>query len=563
MRILFILTFALSQFINAQTPYPQDYFISPLDIPIVLSGTFAELRSNHFHSGMDIKTQHREGLSVYASADGYVSRIKISRYGYGKALYVTHPNGYTTVYAHLQKFNPKIEKYIKEKQYEKESFEIEVFPTASELLVSQKELIAYSGNTGGSGGPHLHFEIRDKSERPMNPMLFGIDTQDTTHPIVSSLYLYTLKDDGTINNNVEKQRLRLIPQTTGDYLVEPIIAYGKIGLGISTTDRQDLAANKNGVYNIQTFNNGSKNFELDFRRFSFDETRHINRLIDYSHYKSKKERIQKLFIEPNTPLSLYNNVLDNGILNIQDSTSSVFKIKVNDFKGNDTWVTINIDGKKSETPLTKKELSTPHFVQWNQSCKIDFKGISINIPSNTFYDSFYLEATTSNDTLYLGEDIIPAKKYFTIDFDISKYNEIDKNYLYIAELIGYNNNYPSYITTNRKGNTLSGRTRNLGTYTLALDNTPPSITPNNFEDGKWMSNYRFLKVKIHDSESGISNYRATINGKWILMEYDYKTKMLVYDFNDGVITDTKNNLKIIVTDNVGNSSTFEATIYRK
>ena len=161
--------------LNSQNNYPQNYFANPLEVPLVLSGSFAELRSNHFHSGLDIKTQQREGLKVLASADGFVSRIKIAHFGYGKALYITHPNGYTTVYGHLQKFSPEIEAYIKKQQYEKESFEVELFPSAETLIVTKGNLVAYSGNTGGSGGPHLHFEIRDKEERPMNPMLFGID----------------------------------------------------------------------------------------------------------------------------------------------------------------------------------------------------------------------------------------------------------------------------------------------------------------------------------------------------------------------------------------------------
>ncbi|NND10141.1 MAG: M23 family metallopeptidase, partial [Flavobacteriaceae bacterium] len=165
MRILGVVFLLCHSFGIAQSKYPQDYFRKPLDIPLVLSGTFAELRSNHFHSGLDIKTKQREGLKVYASAPGYVSRIKISHWGYGKALYITHPNGYTSVYAHLQKFSEKIEEYVKEKQYEKESFTLELFPSAEELQIESDEIVAFSGNTGGSGGPHLHFEIRDNKER--------------------------------------------------------------------------------------------------------------------------------------------------------------------------------------------------------------------------------------------------------------------------------------------------------------------------------------------------------------------------------------------------------------
>jgi len=341
LKILFLF---LIHFSIAQTPYPQDYFRSPLDVTLILSGTFAELRSNHFHSGLDIKTQQREGLNVYAAAEGYVSRIKISHYGYGKALYITHPNGYTTVYAHLKKFAPRVEDYIKKLQYEKESFEIEVFPDIETLPIASDEIVAYSGNTGGSGGPHLHFEIRDKEEHPINPMLFGIDIQDSQPPKIISAFAYPISSDAHINESTELTKLRLKEENNGTYTVENIKAYGKIGFGIETYDRQDLAANKNGVSNIQTFFNGNKNFEIDFKRFSFDETQHLNRLIDYEYYENENTRIQKLFVQQNNPLSLYKDVDSNGYVQVEDSTSSVYKVRVKDFKDNDYCITINIKG---------------------------------------------------------------------------------------------------------------------------------------------------------------------------------------------------------------------------
>lgn len=561
MRLILIFALFISLITGAQNIYPQDYFVKPLDIPLVLSGTFAELRSNHFHSGLDIKTQHQTGLKVKAVASGYVSRIKVSHYGYGKALYITHPNGYTSVYAHLQRFSPTIEAYVKKHQYEKESYEIELFPKSNELLLEKSELVAYSGNSGGSGGPHLHFEIRDNAERPINPMLFGMDVIDTTKPIVTSIYAYPISENASVNQSNTKQKLNLIPTKNGDYIVKDIEAFGKIAFGIASTDRQDMAANRNGVSQIQTFLNGSKNFEIDFKRFSFDETKHINKLIDYEHYKTKKERVQKLF-KDNNPLSIYNNLKDDGYITIVDSTYSVYKIRVSDFKNNDTWVTISIKGDKSKVVKPKDKKTTPHFIHANASSHLNEGNISVDFYKNTFYENLYLDFKVKNDTLTLHEDIVPLKKSFNINFDISKYNNEDKNKLYIARLVGYKN-YPYYITTQRKDNILIATTKILGKHALAIDTIKPIIKPVNFKKDQWLSKYRYLKVKINDTESGISNYRATINDKWILMEYDYKTKTLTHDFNDGCITETKNNLKVIVTDNVGNSSTFESLFYRK
>jgi len=546
----------------SQAEYPKDFFRNPLDIPLILAGNFAELRSNHFHSGLDIKTDNHEGLNVYSVGDGYVSRIKVSFFGYGKAIYITHPNGYTSVYGHLKKFSPKIEAYIKQLQYQKESYEVEVFPEPNEFPIVKSELIALSGNTGGSTAPHLHFEIRDNVERPINPMLFGLDIKDTRAPFVSKIYAYAKDENSLVNHSNTKIELRLIPDKKGNYTAEKVEAFGTIGFGISSNDKQDLAPNNNGLYNIQTFFNGNKSLEVDFRRFSFDESKHINRFIDYELYKTKKTSIQKLFVEKGNPLSLFKDVENDGYINVEDSTSSVYKIRIQDFKGNETWITIPIVGKKPEKTLTTENVRPDYFVVANQTTNFQKDKVSVYIPANTFYDDTYLDFDVKSDTLKLDKDIVPLQNNYSIYYDISNYKEEDKSKLYIAELRGYYKR-PNYIYTNRKGDSLVGRTNTLGTFTLETDNVKPKITPVNFSNDKWISKEQFLKVKISDDQSGISNYRATINGKWILMEYEYKTDMLTYDFDDKVISETKNNLKLIVTDNVGNSSTFEATFFRK
>ncbi len=547
----------------AQTEYPQDYFTAPLDIPLVLSGTFAELRSSHFHSGLDIKTQQKQGLKVYAAAEGYVSRIKISHYGYGKALYITHPNGYTTVYAHLQKFSNRLETYIKNCQYDKESFEIEVFPNSQELPIQPHEIIAYSGNTGDSGGPHLHFEIRDNAERPINPMLFGLNIKDTTAPYVTGVFAYPISKNAHINGKSERVRLRLIPKKDNIYEVEKIAAYGTIGFGVVTNDKQDLAPNNNGVSHITSYFNGNKCLEIDFKRFSFNESKHIKRFVDYDYQKNEKINIQKLFIQKNNPLSLFKNVDNEGYIEVEDSTASVYKVRILDFNKNEAWVHIPVKGNYDPTLInTPTDQSNKTIIYNGEATELKAGKITVNFNKNTVYEDSFINFEVNSDTLHLHEDKIPLQKNYYINYDISNYNKADKNKLFIAQLYGKYKT-PYYIYTKRKGNILTAGAKTFGTFALTLDTESPKITPTNFTDKKWISKYRYLELKITDNLSGISKYRATINGKWILMEYDYKTNSLTYDFNDKAVIAIKNEFKLIVTDNVGNSSTFEATFFRK
>ena len=565
MHRLIIILFTISCFFSnmsfGQHKPKEGHFIHPLKVPLVLSGTFGELRSNHFHSGIDIKTQQREGLEVVASASGRVSRIKIQRYGYGKALYLEHENGYTTVYAHLKRFSDIIEAYVKKQQYAKETYTIELFPKNEGLYFNQGDVIGYSGNSGSSGGPHLHFEIRDASERPMNPLLFGFDVKDTRKPLIQNVFAYAISDSAHVNQSQKKVKLKLYPQKEGGFKTNEVSAYGTIGFGIETVDRLDGAYNKNGVYNICTDYNGEKLFELDFSKFSFSETRYINRLIDYSHFKEERKRVQKLFKEQNNPLSILKNHNNNGFINVDDDLNGIYKIKVSDLEGNINTVSIPIKGTKDSIIHKDSICKTPHYIYHDQPYNFDENNISVYIPKHALYEDQYLNIEVSGDTISLHNDKVPLHKNITVKFDVSHYNAKDKEKLFISYL-GYKNT-PQYEKTYKKNNVFSTRTRALGKYTLTIDNDPPKITPVNFRDKKWLSNYKYLKVKITDDLSGIKNYRATINGKFILMEYDYKKDLLVYNFDDNINTETENNLKVIVTDNVGNSSTFESVFYRK
>ncbi|NER14177.1 peptidoglycan DD-metalloendopeptidase family protein [Leptobacterium flavescens] len=563
MRFLafFFILFTVPTF--AQKEYPKDAFRPPLDIPLLLSGTFGELRSNHFHSGIDIKTQQREGLSIFSVGDGYVTRIKVSPWGFGKALYIVHPNGYyTSVYAHLKKFSPEIEAYVKKIQYERESYEVEIFPEPNEFKVSKGDLIAYSGNTGSSGGPHLHFEYRDSAQKPINPMHFGINISDSKAPRVLGLFGYSIDDNAQINQSNVPIEIKLTQQGNGNFLAEKVYAEGKIGFGVNTYDQQDHTYNKNGVYAVEMMLNGQQHFSYDFEKFSFAETRFINAFIDFERYRTEKERVQKLFIAPKNPLSIYETTVNDGILEIEEGQEYTIEIRISDFKGNKSTIRIPVEGKKQEVIEKTETLVTDNFLRASIDNNYEFEGCSVFFPANSFYENFYIDIQKTDSTLNIHHDKIPVHRNFTVSFDTSSYSEEERRKLYIARYDEEDNELV-YEDTAKRGDVLSTKTRNLGVYTLATDTISPKVTPINFKGDQWLTNYQYLKVKIEDLETGIANYRATINGKWILMEYEPKKDMLSYDLRDLKSGSEEQNLKVIVTDNVGNSTTFTSKFYLK
>ena len=545
----------------AQTKYPEDYFIKPLEIPLILSGTFGELRSNHFHAGLDIKTQKREGLNVLSSADGYVSRIKISHWGYGKALYITHLNGYTTVYGHLKKFSPKIETYIKKLQYKKESFTVESFPKAHELTVNKGEIIAFSGNTGGSGGAHLHYEIRDSHSKPINPMFFGIEIPDSRAPEIRAGVVYSFGDSSNVNQSNKVTELRIIKRANGTIMTNPIEAFGTIGFGVNVIDKQDGALNNNGIFSLTMTVNGNTVYEHSVDTYAFSESRYLNTLIDHERYYHKKQRIQKCFVEPANKLSIYKNLVNNGYLQIKDGMSYTVKITAKDFKGNTQSIVIPVKGKKNNVIVKNKITKTPHFFKANEFNKITKDNVTVAFPKQSFYNDIYFNFEYKDSIVILQDQSIPIHKNFTLTFNISNYPVEKRNQLFIARKNYKGSLYYNY--TRRKEDRLYTLSKTLGDYTLALDTVKPKIIPINFKDDQLLTKYRFLKFKVSDDLSGIKSYRGEIDGKWILLEYDAKKSLLTYDFNDGQLEGTKHSLKVIASDNVNNTNTYIATFYKK
>lgn len=556
--ILYLLT---NLVVNSQQKYPQNYFRSPVNIPIILSGTFGELRSNHFHAGIDIKTQGKEGLPVFAAAEGYVSRIKIGQYGYGKAIYITHPNGYTSVYGHLQNYTGKIQEYIKSIQYKKESYETgNLFFKEHQFPVKKGEQIAVSGNTGGSGGPHLHFEIRDtQTSKVINPLFFGLSVKDNIKPTIQAIRVYPLEKNSRINNKRISSLLPIKKISEGKYKTDKIHASNTIGFGIQTFDRLNNASNKNGVYSIEMYVNNKSIFYHKVETFSFAESKFINLHIDYHYYKNHKRRFEKTHkLDPNK-LSTYQNLINNGKIIVKKGYNYNVKVIVKDFAGNTSSVLIPVIGVASNTIFSSKD-TTAYKIEAKKFQKFFKKGVTIAFPKNTFYENTYIDFSVDKATATIHKDVIPLDKNYTLTFNVSGYSEKEKQFLYIAKY--FSGKYSYYVNTRKRDSTFFTTTKTLGKYGLKKDTIKPSIKLLYFKENQDLSKHKTLKVKIGDFGSGVKNYRATIDDEWILMEYNHKKGVLTYDFSDKKLVGNKHIFKIVVSDNVGNTKSLSSSFYR-
>ncbi|MBW3519432.1 M23 family metallopeptidase [Flavobacterium sp. NKUCC04_CG] len=543
--------------------YPKEQFSSPLKIEIIPSGTFGELRNNHFHAGLDIRTQQRIGLPVYAPADGTVSRIKVSTFGYGKALYINHAGGYTTVYGHLNAYNETIGDYVRRQQYKVEKFEVEMFSKAGELKVKKGEIIGFTGNTGGSGGPHLHFEFRDtKTEKIINPLQFGtaVKVKDTEAPTLNSLLVYPLTETALVNQSQKPIAVALSKQKDGSYLAAKVRAMGTIGFAVNTHDSSDNNHAKNGIYSIKTFLNGSVFYSFQFDTFAFDESRYVNALIDYERYNKTKQRFQKLFYRKPYGLSLINSYKNNGQLVIAPGTSFNYRIEISDFSGNKTVVHVPIDYVEESIVVKADKETSNLLIQTERDYIFEKENVTIEFPANVFYEDFYLRWDVVNNVLNLHDESVPLHKNINIKFDLSQIKDIDLEKAFIGRV---SNGKNEYFSTRKNNKVFSIKTRDFGQYKIMEDKVAPRIYQPSFEAGAQLGSKSSIRFFVEDDLSGLDKINAYINDRWVLLDYDYKTNIVEHFLSDGVAVVGRNDIKIITTDRMGNTATFESHFFIK
>ena len=557
---------AQGQQIFSSNKYPLVDFRPPLDIePPALAGSFGELRANHFHSGMDYRTNQREGYPVYAIADGFISRLRVQNSGFGLALYINHPNGYTSVYGHLQRFNGKIAQQVKSIQYQKKSYEIDEFPSAVLIPVRKGDIIAYSGNTGSSGGPHLHFEIRDtKTEATINPQLFGLEIPDNIPPVISSMYVYRLNKK-PFSEFIPKQYFQVLG-SAGNYRlnsVNTINLSGEVGFGIVATDRHNGASGLNGVYSIELELDGQRIFTSALERFSFENSKAINSHIDYPTYLNSKRSIQKSFVDPGNPLQIYSNLVNNGRIELSDGKLHQLKYTVTDGKGNKSTLSFKVQADSKAVIETPPAPSGSHVYSYANVNEFNTPDIKVILPKGTLYNDLNFQykklpkpTTNAFSAIHqIHNNLTPLHVGFELwikaDSSLAKYQD---KALIVNSGRGAQGGY-------FENGYVKAKPRNFGSYFVAIDTIPPTVSPVNVSNGKNMKGISKMSFKIRDNMSGIKSFNGYIDGKWILMEFDTKTASLWHNFDESTAAG-KHSFELVLSDMKDNIRNYSITFYK-
>lgn len=530
-------------------PVCRGEMIAPLKIPLLMSANFGELRPNHFHSGIDLKTQGRTGLPVYAMDGGYVSRVVVSPWGFGRAVYINHPSGLTTVYGHLKSFVPFIDEVVRRLQYEQEDFAIDCEFAEGEIPVGQGDLIGYSGNAGSSGGPHLHLDIRDtETQDPMDPQewLSRYITDDVA-PEPRRVVVYT--HDGVMGNTARRVERKASRSGAGTYSIgEPVPAWGDVSFGIEAYDRMTGTANKYGVHQVDLYVDDSLFFSTYIYRYSFDETRYINSF-------TEEGKIMRTYVAPGNRLrSIYKQVDNHGILHVDEERPYRCRYILTDYDGNRSVLDFTLTGKLQEPVEPQKSGIYFSYAVDNLYKKDD---LGIFVPAGALYENIdftrrkLVSRKYCSDTQVIGPDDISLHRPADLSIRLTRDELTDKNQYYLVRLKG-NRVYP--VSGEYADGWYKAKIRNFGSYAVAVDSVSPSIQP--MAPERWSSRGTVV-LKVTDSGSGLKSYRGEIDGKFVLFELDGKTARITYRLESNrVKKGSRHTLKVRATDMCGNEQVY-------
>ena len=564
MRFIFVFTIIYTLAIadaDAQLPliknreYPKGYFRSPLAIAPQASGTFAELRSTHFHAGDDYRTQQRVGLPVFAVADGYVSRVRVQIGGGGNSVYITHPNGYTSVYLHMQEFSAPLAAIVKAKQYELHRFDVDIPLDENTVVVKKSDRIGLSGNSGSSQGPHLHFEIRDtKTESPLNPQLFGLQFPDNIPPIIRGITIYDLADD-PFSEHTPRRHLSLTDKQT-------IPVNGRFGVGINTVDRHNGTSFNNGVYSIELLLDGQPISTALFEELSFETSGSIHSYIDYPYYILKKTRVQKSFKDPNNPVNIFHFLKGDGSLTLTDEQEHTLSYRVRDAHGNTSTQAFKVRNTPSYVPV-RPPISETEIFRYDRENRYTAGHLEVVMPKGALYDDLhftYSEGARPKDGYSMLQHVhnrfIPLFQSYELKImpDAALTDALKPKAIIVdIERRSHGGNF--------EGGWVRTKTRSFGSFYVTVDTLSPTIQPQNISEGKDMGAISRVNFKIFDDLSGIQSFNGYIDDQWVLMEYDSKSRSLWHVF-EGSLTKGKHQFRLEVVDWKDNRKTYEANFIK-
>ncbi len=556
MRAIFLSILQMFVFMGFAQNYPKKYFSSPIEKKLSISSNFGKIRTNHFHSGLDISTKLKSGVNIFAAAPGYISRVNISSTGYGKAVYITHPNGYVTVYGHLSEIKKKVTDYVNRIQHQKHRFNVDLFFPPDKFPVLKGEVIGKSGNTGRSFGAHLHFEIREKeSELALNPLLFGFDAPDNEAPSIKSLHLYRFSDDSWQGNYQEKYELNIHEGDT-------ISSFGKLGLGLEICDYLSKKKGNLDVYQLKLLVDDSLFFKYKFDRFSFDESRYINSFIDYSEIRRSGKKIIKCYIDPNNKLSIYKTH-QTGLFNFSDGKIHKLSISASDIIGNTSKFSFYIqsDSLQALLPIEKSKLIVKN-IDYSKIEEYTTDSFRILFNKDCLYNNLEFKYFVSNGLAsafskyyYIHNPSIPLHNEATIEIKPINMPEYLKAKALIAG-VGRKGSLFSVGGTWNNG-FIQTNISSFGTYFVTIDTILPTIEPIHYKTKKKKKS-DFLNFKIKDDLSGIEEYVGFIDDNWALFEYDEKNDLISCNLPKEKVSEGKHRIILWVRDKCNNLNVFES-----
>ncbi len=574
--------------------YPRGYFRDPLDIPISLAANFGELRPNHYHMGLDIRTQKRVNLPVHAAADGYIAHVKIEPEGFGQAIYINHPNGYTTLYAHLNKFFPALAAYVKEQQYKLESWQVFLDIPPGLFPVKKGGFIAYSGSTGGSEGPHLHFEIRRTSDDTnLNPLLFGLPVPDSTDPVILRLAVYDR------NRSVYEQAPRIIPVHRGlaapgaagysAYVIEPAlitVATPRISFALSAFDTQSGSANPNGIYQALLYEDELPVTGFRMDNISYDHTRDINAHIDYKTRETGGPFLQFLCrlpgygspsiyrsFRPDDPQAGADGILQgqagrgaDGVIDLGDGLPHAIRIEVKDSYDNGSELNYRVQYKPGMAAFSDSVPEGKKFYP-GMLDGVETDNCAFYIPEKGLYDATHIPYALSGPSLPGAVSAVHSIGFPWIPLETSLLVRIRpdrelpdavRDRVVLVHWIGGVAGAGGKKDVERpewKGGWASARFREFGNFQLVEDEEAPVIHPIGFRDGAVLSKSSRIAFTVKDNLGTIRSCRAELDGRWLCFSND-KRAAYIYIFDDHC-PPGKHVLKITAEDVAGNRSVRE------